>query len=313
MSWPTLDDAAPTHRKQLAAGALACWLWTCGLCYCERQETKNGLIPHAVVKLLYPGLGLKQAKRLVEVGLWLEVDAGYLVHEYESWREKRFGGQQSERGSKGGSVASEAKRLAALKREADKREARTNTTSRDHNGHHNRPQAPTTTVVTKTTSHSDPIRSDPIPDLRSLPPSGDLTGSAHEEPSGVVVVVDLAEENTESDPGVGTICPTDLVSRLELAGTVRSLAEHLAVPVESVRHELRSFVGYWVVGKGSGQRRTGWAGKARQWVVDQHAKPGGLKPPGAVAHDRHSGADAVPENVRAFTASVLGNLAQRDR
>lgn len=168
MSWPTLDDAAPLHRKQLAAGALACWLWTCGLCYCERQEAKDGFIPEAVIKLLYPGLGPKQAKRLVDAGLWERAKGGYVVHDYLHWRGRRFGQSQAERGAKGGSVSSEAKKQAALEREEKKRLAQAGTTSRDHKPTTSQPQAEGTSgTPTTDTSLSDPIRSDPSSDTQS--------------------------------------------------------------------------------------------------------------------------------------------------
>lgn len=110
------------------------------------------------------------------------------------------------------------------------------------------------------------------------------------------------------DPGRETVCPADLAERLEKSGTVRALAEKLAVPIESVRHEIKQFEAYWVIGKGQGQKRTGWPGKARQWVVEQHAKPGGLKPPGAVAHDRRDG-EYIPS---AETAALMGSLLRRN-
>lgn len=85
------------------------------------------------------------------------------------------------------------------------------------------------------------------------------------------------------DPGRETMCPADLETRLESAGTVAALAEKLAAPIESIRHEIQQFVGYWTIGKGAGQKRTGWPGKARQWVVEKHGK-GELAAPGAVQH-----------------------------
>jgi hypothetical protein len=87
MSWVSIDDNAPDHRKQIAAGPLACWLWTCGLCYCNRQPARDGFIPEGKVTVLYP---LPQAKKLadklVEVGLWKRVAGGYLVHDYHDYQ-----------------------------------------------------------------------------------------------------------------------------------------------------------------------------------------------------------------------------------
>lgn len=122
MSWVTLDDAAPLHRKQLEAGPAACWMWTCGLAYCDRQEAKDGFIPDAMVKLLYPKLGKKEAEILVRVGLWTVVQGGYQVHDYQEWRSRRWG--PAEWARRGGKVSSDAKKQAAKDREERKREVR---------------------------------------------------------------------------------------------------------------------------------------------------------------------------------------------
>jgi hypothetical protein len=87
MSWVSIDDNAPDHRKQLAAGPMACWLWVCGLCYCNRQPARDGFIPEPKVALLYPGINAKRdAAKLVAVGLWDRVDGGYRIHEYELYQ-----------------------------------------------------------------------------------------------------------------------------------------------------------------------------------------------------------------------------------
>src|SRR3990167_6480333 len=108
MSWVKIDDGAPDHRKQLAAGSEACWLWVCGLAYCNRQPARDGFIPGVKVGLLYPFRRAGAlAKKLVEVGLWEEADGGYRVHDYHSYQpdQERAGEiskARSEAGRKGG-------------------------------------------------------------------------------------------------------------------------------------------------------------------------------------------------------------------
>lgn len=104
------------------------------------------------------------------------------------------------------------------------------------------------------------------------PPSASASASESETGSG------------EQDPGRETVCPLDLVARLEANGTLAALAEKLAAPLVSVRHEAEQFVAYWAIGKGMGQRRTAWVGKCRQWIVEKHGK-GELRPPGAIQHE----------------------------
>jgi len=86
MSWVRIDDHAPEHPKQMAAGAEACWLWVRGLAYCSRYLT-DGLIPHAVVDGWGGTRAFKLAVRLVNVGLWeYAEDGAYRVHDYGAYQ-----------------------------------------------------------------------------------------------------------------------------------------------------------------------------------------------------------------------------------
>lgn len=84
MAWLRIDDTVPEHRKMLDAGPAACWLWVCGIAYCQRQLT-DGFIPERAVAML--GVtGAARAKKLAEVlvaaGLFELADGGYRVHDY---------------------------------------------------------------------------------------------------------------------------------------------------------------------------------------------------------------------------------------
>lgn len=83
MSWARIDDRANEHKKQLAAGTEACWLWACGLMYANRQEARDGFIPEQVLGMLYPFKApARLAAKLVEVRLWHRVEGGYQIHDY---------------------------------------------------------------------------------------------------------------------------------------------------------------------------------------------------------------------------------------
>lgn len=86
MSWVKLDDRANEHRKQVAAGPVACWLWACGLMYCNRQPKHDGFVPAGVVPMLFRGATQKVAAKLVEAGLWDAVEGGYRVHDYHEYQ-----------------------------------------------------------------------------------------------------------------------------------------------------------------------------------------------------------------------------------
>jgi hypothetical protein len=90
LTWAKIDDRANEHRKQLAAGAEACWLWTCGLMYANRQPARDGFIPDAMVGMLYPFKDAKAlAARLVKAGLWRKCSGGYRIHEFKLWNQTK--------------------------------------------------------------------------------------------------------------------------------------------------------------------------------------------------------------------------------
>jgi hypothetical protein len=87
MAWVRLDDQARQHRKLLAAGPTAAWLWVCGLMYCNSQKAHDGIIPSVAVPVLYPIPNWrKEAARLVAVGLWEQVGDDYAVHDYHEYQ-----------------------------------------------------------------------------------------------------------------------------------------------------------------------------------------------------------------------------------
>lgn len=90
MSWAKIDDRANEHRKMLAAGAEACWLWACGLMYANRQPARDGFIPEAVLAMLYPFKYPKRlVSRLIDAGLWEKAPGGYQIHEFTLWNQTK--------------------------------------------------------------------------------------------------------------------------------------------------------------------------------------------------------------------------------
>lgn len=81
MAYVVLESSVRTHRKMLAAGPAACWLWTCGLGYCQEGLT-DGHIPEAAVEFLGVRDAQTLAAVLVQVKLWNRVDDGWQVHDY---------------------------------------------------------------------------------------------------------------------------------------------------------------------------------------------------------------------------------------
>jgi hypothetical protein len=85
MPWVKLDDGFMEHPKVVAAGGHATLLFVAGLCYCARNLT-DGKIPAAMVpRLTDLTAPMKLARKLVVVGLWEEIEGGYLVHDWLDW------------------------------------------------------------------------------------------------------------------------------------------------------------------------------------------------------------------------------------
>lgn len=89
MTWARFDDATPEHPKIIAAGGDAGWLHFAAVCYCNRQLT-DGVIPKGVVSRLTDRKNPhKLARKLIEVGLWIEHPEGYAVHDYLDYQQSR--------------------------------------------------------------------------------------------------------------------------------------------------------------------------------------------------------------------------------
>src|SRR5579875_2673645 len=82
MPWFRVDDNLAMHHKAVAAGNAALGLWVRAGSW-SMQNLTDGHVPTAVVTML----GTKTlAGKLVAAGLWVEVEGGYLFHE---WSERQ--------------------------------------------------------------------------------------------------------------------------------------------------------------------------------------------------------------------------------
>ena len=123
MSWALVDDNAPLHIKQVRAGAVACWLWTCGLAYANKQSARDGFIHKDVARCLYPIKGIDKAiQKLIDVKLWEAFEDGYLIHDFHDVNDSKEEAvakktaqslAKSEAGRIGGLASAEKRRQAA--------------------------------------------------------------------------------------------------------------------------------------------------------------------------------------------------------
>jgi hypothetical protein len=105
MPWVRIDEEFPHHPKVAPVGPLGIALQVASLCYSNRYLT-DGYIPYGAVRTLldFNGLGenigdngdtwvelnpMVIARRLVRVGMWEEVDGGFLIHDYHHYQPSR--------------------------------------------------------------------------------------------------------------------------------------------------------------------------------------------------------------------------------
>lgn len=81
MSFVHVDASVRTNRKFLRAGPAASWLWLCANAYSQDGLT-DGFIPFEALKYLRVENPKPLIPKLVQAGLWDEVEGGWCVHDY---------------------------------------------------------------------------------------------------------------------------------------------------------------------------------------------------------------------------------------
>ena len=90
MTWFRLDDTWLMHPKVQAAGLKGRALWIAGGLHCAQQLT-DGRIDKALVPVLasQAGVAARDARVLVDVGLWEEEGDHYLMHHWHDYQPSR--------------------------------------------------------------------------------------------------------------------------------------------------------------------------------------------------------------------------------
>lgn len=78
MPWFKVDDRLNGHPKAREAGLTAMGLWVMGGSWASQQLT-DGHVPEWLVRDLK---GQRAAERLIDAGLWLYTEGGYVFHEW---------------------------------------------------------------------------------------------------------------------------------------------------------------------------------------------------------------------------------------
>ncbi len=82
MTWFKVDDTFHSHAKRYDAGLRAVGLWAAAGSWSGSHLT-NGFIPRSVLPML--GGQPKDARALVESGLWSEIEGGFQFHDWEQY------------------------------------------------------------------------------------------------------------------------------------------------------------------------------------------------------------------------------------
>lgn len=89
MAWVKIDERCTEHPKIVRTGPVGLALWLSGLTYCNRNLT-DGFIPTGVAHRLIDWPTTDEiVARLVEVGVWVEVEGGFEVHDYLDFQPSR--------------------------------------------------------------------------------------------------------------------------------------------------------------------------------------------------------------------------------
>lgn len=94
-----------------------------------------------------------------------------------------------------------------------------------------------------------------------------------------------------------TICPLDIVSRLEKAGVFREFSKRLGLSEAALRAEAESTASHWTIGKGMGLKRRNWPGIFRQRLLDRADQ-------GLIADENEPDDEGPPADVKARIAAM---------
>lgn len=89
LAWVRLDTAMPRNQKILTLlgmkeGHRAAFVWLCGLAYCGEQGT-DGFISEPALPIIHGRQS--EAKKLVEVGLWIPRPGGWETNDWGDYQQ----------------------------------------------------------------------------------------------------------------------------------------------------------------------------------------------------------------------------------
>lgn len=207
MGWARFDDAYPDHPKIALAGIHAELLDMRAILYACRFET-DGLIPRAVLPIVGRGIPrtATQAKKLVEVGRWVETVDGWEILDFLDYNPSR--------------ASRESDREAARERMARARDARPRSRSSPEHKPNNDRSSPEVRVT--------PSRPDPKGNSSSSPANSNSPVENRSDDDN-----QLRIEHTAS-----SVLERIADHRLTKAQGVRDRTSYRATILETLRNEI---------------------------------------------------------------------------
>lgn len=98
MAWAKIDDGWWCHPKVMALSLPASGLWARALSWSCQQRRE--VVPERFLMMV--GADQAHADELVHAGLWIEVEGGYLIHDWSEYQEQSLSEKRADAGRKGG-------------------------------------------------------------------------------------------------------------------------------------------------------------------------------------------------------------------
>lgn len=268
MPWFKIDDGFHCHPKVLEAGNEAVGLYArCGSW--ASQQLTNGFVPTSIA-LLYGGRELAAA--LVDVGMWVPVDGGWLMHDYLDYNpskdqvqaDRAAAAERQKRARERAKAARDAKE-AAYARHGVTHGVTTGVTDGDSHAVTESDNAATSEnesdglwedfnrhAVTTPVSHADVTPAVTVPPTRPVPTRSLPT-----------------EEKTTTAPKRGTRIPEDFASKLTPQMIDWARAE---CPLVDIHREAEKFVDYWIAVAGAKGVKLDWGRTWKNRMRDQQER-----------------------------------------
>lgn len=270
MSWLRIEGRLPNHRKIAPLSDAAFRLHITAKCWCVEERT-DGRLPKAIPATLPAAPKAKAITKVIQeltgAQLWHDEGDAYQIHDFRKYNPP---GKPSPVESRSGDPELSEKRSAAGQKGAAARWQTDGNFDGKRDGKLPSPDGKLNGKVDSKTLAPAPAYTRAAAGGRPVSVSDsdqpDTTTQGPESSQGVESPVNSGG----GDSNQPTICPLNIRDRLEKSGAIAELAKHSGASEDDVRRCLDDFTAYWTIGAGKGGQRTAWAGKARQWVLDQH-------------------------------------------